>query len=356
VRLRLAVSTFQYIMKTWRLFILVLGFVLLVVTGFWAYRHWEPADRTGAREEMLSLLPSDPSTVVFVDLEQFRKSSFLPQLLAWMPHDSVEDDYAQFVKATGFNYERDLDRAAIAVTRLGNSSTTYAIAEGKFDRKKVEAYAKQNGHSINDNGLQLYGVNLKNSTRTSFFTFLRDDRIAWTDDPEYRVLFLQKAGSEGKGDWQEHFSRLAGSAVFAVMREDTTTAAALEQQAPGGFRSPQLATLLSQLQWITIGGKPEENNLRVVIEGESASESSLNQLKEFLQGILVMAQVGLNGAQNRKQMDAQLREAYLGLLKSAEVEKVDRGTGKSVRIVFELTPGLLEALKKASEPGAAGGH
>ncbi len=305
---------------------------------------------------MLSLLPADPSAVVFLDLEQFRKSSFLPQLLAWLPHDSVEEDYAQFVKATGFNYERDLDRAAIALTRQGTGSTTYAIAEGRFDRKKLEDYAKQSGQSVNEKGLQIFSLNLKNSPRPSYFTFLRDDRIAWTDDPTYAALFLQKAGYEGKRDWQEHFSRLAGSAVFAVMREDATTAAAMERQAPGGFRSPQLATLLSQLQWVTIGGKPDENNLRVVIEGESTAESTLNQLKEFLQGILVMAQVGLNGPQNRKQMDAQLREAYLELLKSAEVEKVDRGAAKSVRIVFELTPEFLAAVKKASGPGAADGH
>ncbi len=331
------------------------GFVLLVVAGFLAYRHWEPADRPGAREEMLSLMPADPSVVVFLDLEQFRKSTFLPRLLAWLPHDSVEEDYAQFVKATGFNYERDLDRAAIAFTRQGTRSTMYAIAEGRFDRKKLEEYAKQSGHSFNEKGLQVFSLNLKNSPRPSYFAFLQDDRIVLTDDPGYALLFLQKAGYEGKKDWQEHFSRLAGSAVFAVMREDATTAAAMEQ-APGGFRSPQLVTLLSQLQWVTFGGKPEENNLRVVIEGESTAESTLNQLKEFLQGMLIMAQAGLNSAQNRKQMDPQLRQAYLELLKSADVEKVDRGTGKSVRVVFEVTSGFLEAVKQASGPSVVGGH
>ncbi len=332
------------------------GFVLALVTGFLAYRHLQPADRTGAREQMLSLLPGDPSAVVFLDLEQFRESSFLPQLLAWLPHDSAEDDYAQFVKATGFNYERDLDRVGIAYARQGTTATIFAIAEGRFDRKKLEQYAGPSEPSLKEKGLKVFSLKLKNSARPSYFTFLQDDRVAWTDDPGYAALFLGQASYEGKRDWQEHFGRLAGSAVFAVIREDAATALAMEQQAPGGFRSPQLATLLSQLQWVTVGAKPEENNLRVVIEGESAADGTLNQLKEMLQGILIMAEVGLNGPQNRKQMDAQLREAYLELLKSAEVEKVERRTGKSVRIVFELTPRFLQAVKKASSLGAVGGH
>jgi hypothetical protein len=336
-------------MKTRQLVIGITGFVLLAIGGIFAVRHWHVRDRADAREEMLSLLPSDPSEVVFLDLEQFRKSSFLPQLLAWIPRESMEEDYAKFVQATGFNYERDLDRVAIASTGKGTTSTFLAIAEGRFDRKKMQEYARSYGQSIDLRGLRVFTVKLKNSTRPSFFTFLRDDRIGWTNDPSYAALFLQTPGFQGKQDWQEHFARLSGSAVFAVIREDTATAAAMEKQAPGGFQSPQLAILLSQLQWITIGGKPEENDLRVVIEGESATESVLNQLKEFLQGMLVMAQAGLNGAQNRKQMDGQLREAYLDLLKSAEVEKVDRGGGKSVRIVFAITPKFLASIKAASE-------
>lgn len=335
-------------MKTRQLLIGTVGILLLLLAGILAYRHWHAEDRTGVREEMLSMLPADPSTVVFLDLEQFRKSSFLSQLLAWLPRDAVEEDYVQFVKATGFNYERDLDRIAVAFTGNGTSAKSYAIAEGRFDRKKLEDYAMRSGQSSEAKGLRAFAVNLKNSARPSYFAFLRDDRIAWTNDTAYAALFVQKSGFDGKRDWQEHFARLSGSGVFAVIREDATTAAALEHQAPGGFRSPQLATLLSQLQWITIAGKPNENNLRVVIEGESTAESTLNQLREFLQGILILAQTGLNGAQNRKQMDARLREAYLELLKSAEVEKVDRGTGKSVRVVFEVTPGFLEAVKAAS--------
>jgi len=49
----------------------------------------------------------------------------------------------------------------------------------------------------------------------------------------------------------------------------------------------------------------------------------------------------------RQQLDPAMRDAYLQLLKSADVSKVDRGDTKSVRLIFEITPGFLEATGKA---------
>jgi hypothetical protein len=320
---------------------------VLVVAGSLAYRHWESREMLGNREEMLALLPSEPMAVAFVDLGQFRSSAFLPQLLAWAPSLEVEEEYVKFVQATGFNYERDLDRVALAFKRRDASSTVFAVADGRFNRKKIEEYAGRAGQRFGEKNNLVFALDLKNSGRKTFLTFLRDDRMAWTNDPGYAVLFKQAASFAGKREWEEHYARLSGSALFVVMRKDAATTGMLAQQAPGGFHSPQLATLLSQLEWITIGGKPEGNDLRVVMEGECSTESTIRQLKEFLGGILLLAQAGLNGPQNRKQMDPQLRDAYWGLLKTTEVETVDRGADKSVRVVMDVTPGFLQAVKKA---------
>lgn len=320
-----------------------------LIFGCLASWHWYSGPRGGARQEILSILPSDPSTVVFLDLAQLRSSAFLPQLMNWAPSAPAEEEYVRFVRASGFNYETDLDLVAMAFTHDGNQPvTTFAVAQGRFDRKKIEAYAGQTGERIRQGGRTVFALNLKNSMRKSFFTFLNDDRIAWTDNPAYATRFAQPRSSADKVKWAEQFARLGGTSVFAVVRQDATTAQALAEQAPSGFRSPQLASLLAQLQWITIGGKPEGKDLRVVMEGQSSTESTIRQLKEFLAGILILAQAGLNGPVNRKQLDPQLREAYLGLLKSAEVENVDRGDDKSVRLMFLITPEFLDALKKAN--------
>jgi len=144
--------------------------------------------------------------------------------------------------------------------------------------------------------------------------------------------------------------------VFAVLQQDSGAAAVLAQ-APGGLHSPQLAALLAQLQWISISAKPDGNLLRVGMEGECFAESTAHQLKELLSGMVVLAQMGLNDPKTRKQLDPAVREGYLELLQSAEVQQVDRSTSKSVRVVFDVTPKLLEvAHDSATADPAVVGH
>jgi hypothetical protein len=66
-----------------------------------------------------------------------------------------------------------------------------------------------------------------------------------------------------------------------------------------------------------------------------------------MNGVVILAQLGLNDAKTRQQLDPAAREAYLELLKSAEISKIDRGDTKSVRLVFDITPGFLEAARRA---------
>src|SRR5437762_3298763 len=63
--------------------------------------------------------------------------------------------------------------------------------------------------------------------------------------------------------------------------------------------------------------------------------------------VVILAEGGLNDPKVRQQLDPAMRDAYLALLKSADVSKIDRGETKSVRLVFEITPGFLEAAGKA---------
>ncbi len=339
------------VMKSRKILLSTALLLLAGATFLLAYRYWHVRDSFAGRSELLALMPEDATAVVFVDLAQFRTSSFLAQLFAWAPRPAVEEDYEQFVKATGFNYETDLDRFAVAFSQQSRETLRFAIAEGRFDRKKIEEYAERFGLRISHNGVVVFSINWKNAARPSFFTFLRDNRIAWTDDPSYAALFQKQRSASSSAEWAEHFSRLAGAPIFAVLRQDGGAVASLAEQAPGGFRSPQLASLLGQLQWISVGGKPEGDVLRVVIDGECSSETTIHQLKDFFSGIIVLAQAGLNTPDTRKKLDPQVRDAYLELLKSSEVESLDRGTSKSVRVVFDVTPKILQAARTGSLTG-----
>ena len=316
----------------------------LLAAVFIGYRRWGSSDSIAAPGDLRSLMPADASGVGFLDLVQLRNSPFLAQLTSWAPQPAPDSDYAQFVQATGFNYERDLDRLALAFNRQPQNLTVFAVADGRFDRKKIEAYAARFGSLKTADRRTLFSAPIAGSERKAYFTFLRNDRIAWGNDSSY---FFQRPLSASPEEWREHFSRVAGTPIFAVLRQDSATASALAQ-APGGFRSPQLATLLGQLQWISISGKPEGNLLRVVFDGECMTETTVRQLKDLLSGIVVLAQIGLNDPKTRKLLDPGLRQGYLDLLQSADIQVLDRGTSKSVRVVFDVTPKVLQAPHNAA--------
>lgn len=320
--------------------------ILLVVSAFLGYRKWGAAVKS-PREEILALMPTDASAVLFLDFAELRQTSFVTQLYAWAPKPQADADYSQFVGETGFDYERDLDRIAIAVERRAQNSFLFAIVDGKFDRQKISAFALKDGSVFKTGSREIFSVPASGTTKKITFVFLRDDRIALTNDTNLSAFLDARKPLEDAAEWRARFERLAGSPLFAVIRQDASLGAALAARAPGGLRSPQLSTLLDQLQWITIAGKPDNDRLRVVAEGETSAEATVRQLTDVMNGVLILAEGGLNDAKTRQQLDPAMREAYLELLKSADVSKIDRGDSKSVRLVFDITPRFLEAARKA---------
>ncbi|HWW18239.1 MAG TPA: hypothetical protein VNY81_06445 [Candidatus Saccharimonadales bacterium] len=323
----------------WTVAILLAGCLI----GLDAYWHWHDAGAR-TRDALLSAMPSEASAVLFADLAELRRSPFAAELYNWIPKGQVDAEYAQFLRATGFDYERDLDRAAIAVVKDENENKLFAVAEGRFDRQKIEAYASKSGTHEIRGGRKIFSVTLNESARKISFAFLSKDEMALTDAPDLVPLLAPSRNSADARDWQERFARVAGSPVFAILRQDAAAGNALASRTPGGFQSPQFSMLLNQLQWISLAAKPEEGALRIVAEGESANEQTSRQLSDLLSGMLLLARAGLNGPQTRQQLDPQVRDAYLEMVKSAAVSRLDRGETKSVRLVFDVTPKFLSAV------------
>jgi hypothetical protein len=323
-----------------------LSVALLGAAAIYGYQKWN-ANTSRARSDVLRMMPADASAVIFVDFAELRASPFVAQLYSWAPRPQVDPDYAQFVKETGFDYERDLDCIAIAFAKHEQDSTFLAITDGKLDRQKISAYALKTGGVVRNGTHEIFSVPVSGSAKKISFTFLRNNRLALTDGPDLGAALDARKRKEDNAEWNSRFERLAGSPVFAVIRQDAAAGAALAAQAPGGLRSPQLSTLLDQLQWITIAGKPENDRLRVVAEGESAAEATPRQLADLLNGVVILAEAGLNDTKTRQELDPAARSAYLELLKSSDVSKIDRGDTKSVRLTFELTPNFFESARRA---------
>ncbi|HXY26101.1 MAG TPA: hypothetical protein VEI73_15700 [Candidatus Acidoferrum sp.] len=326
--------------STW----IVLAVLALVsaAAAFYGYEKWS-ARNSFPRSEMLAMMPADASAVFFVDLAELRTTPFLAQLYAWAPKPQADPEYSQFVKDTGFDYERDLDRVAIALEKRGESSTFLAIADGKFDQQKISAYALKTGTVSKNASREIFSVPTSGSAKRISFSFLRKSRVAFTNGLDLASALNTHERNQEVVDWRTQFERLGGSPVFAVIRQDAAAGSALAAQAPGGLQSPQLSALLDQLQWITIAGKPDNDRLRIVAEGECQAEATMRQLADLLNGVLILAEAGLNDAKTRQQLDPAARAAYLELLKSADVAKIDRGDTKSVRLTFEITPAFLES-------------
>lgn len=325
------------------------GLLVLSAAGFYVYQR-RGASSSSDRNDLLERMPADATAVVFADLAELRSAPFVAQLFAWAPPPEPDEDYAKFLNETGFHYERDLDRIAIAFRKAGQDSSFFAVADGRFDQQKISALANTSGTVEKRGAHEIFVIPESGEAKKIYLTFLSNDRIALTDraDLGQSLGGGKKRSDDSTAEWRARFERLGGTPVFAVIRQDAGAGDALTDRAPGGFSSPQLSTVLNQLQWITLAGRPENDRLHIVAEGECASQDTASQLADLLNGVLALAEAGLSDAKTRQQLDPSLREAYLALLKSADVSKLDRGDTKSVRLALEITPAFLESARRAS--------
>ena len=88
---------------------------------------------------MLRRLPAQDAAILFLDFDTLRGAGILNVISqSKAPEDP---DYQAFVRATGFDYRNDLDRAAVAFSNEGS----FFVVKGRFDWKKLETYAVAQG-------------------------------------------------------------------------------------------------------------------------------------------------------------------------------------------------------------------
>ena len=331
---------------------LIIGLAVVGVGAF-ALHHFFSSDVGNARETALALIPADTESVVFADVTQLRAAPFFSALGDWVPQpQQVDADYAKFLSDTGFDYTRDLDRIAVATIKRGQTTEFFAVGDGRFDRKKINTYVSQTGTHDKKDGREIFTAPLKGSSRKISFAFLHQNRIVLTDDADLASLLRNPVHGSDARQWSERFDRVGGSPLFAVFRQDASVGSALAARAPNGGQAQQLASLLDQLQWISLAGVPEQDRMRLVAEGECPNDRSAHDLADVLNGIRMFAQAGLNDPKVRHQLDDQTREAYIALVRSADITRIDRDETKAVRLILEVTPEELKAAR-FSTPVAA---
>ena len=292
--------------------------------------------------ELFSELPAGAPTLVYADLAAIRASSFYKQRPDHGPIALPDHDYAEFMQSTGFDFEKDLDRVAMAAWPLdpGQEKNKPAqqkiilVAEGRFDQRKIRDYATRKGKIDRQQGHDVFQFSNTARPGVSSLTFLNDHRIAIVEGPSIAPL-LEHRGETSAGDpARQRAARVEGAAVFVIARAPT----APENFAPGGAQSAQLLSMAKSVQWITLAARPEGDNLRLSLEGECQTATDARQIQSALQLLRMLGQAGLESPKTRKSMDPATFELAETLLKSADVS----ATAERVRILVELTPDILK--------------
>ena len=208
--------------------LLIIAAVALIVT---LRKHAPP--------EAARLLPGADG-FFYINLQWVRKFNATSQL----PSVSREPEYQKFVEETGFQFERDLDKAAFAVhypQSWGDGTAGTApeprfseIFVGKIDAGRLTAYLKKLSSSIESyRGFDIYNVPLEG--RTVRIVTLSYDSVAVSNHPNPDVIRgmidrSRKLASPFGGPWLlRRFYRKVplASLSFAILRVKPTEMSSL---------------------------------------------------------------------------------------------------------------------------------
>jgi hypothetical protein len=287
--------------------------------------------------ELLSQVPAGAPTLVYIDLAAIRTSSFYRRRPDHAPITVPDSEYANFVKATGFDFEKDLDSVAIASwpqSVAQEQKKTIVVAEGRFDRQKIHDYAAKNGKLDRQQGHDVFLFPSRDTNQWNSLVFLDDHRIAMMEGSSIASVLAPHAADSATDPVRERAARVAGAAVFIISRVPPIP----DNFAPGGMQSAQLSGLIRSVQWITLAARPEGENLRVSLEGECLTDTDARQLQSALETLRMFGRAGLESPKTRQTMDPATFGVLETLLKTADVAQ----TAERVRILVEITPDILK--------------
>jgi len=314
----------------------------IVASGLFylSFAHGKTAIASPA-PDLLSALPAGAPTLVYLDFAALRASSFYQHRPDKGPIAVPNQDYADFMRSTGFDFEKDLDRAVVASWPAPSGkelAKNVVIAEGRFDRAKIRDYAAQKGKLDHQQGREVFLFPAKDRMVMSSLTFLDDHRIALVTGPSIAPLFPANSNDPAAADpARERAARLDGAAMFMIAHVPPIP----DNAGLGGMQgaaSAQLMSLARSVQWVTMAARAEGDGLRISLEGECDNSTDALQIKSALELMRMFARAGLENAKPSQSMDKATLAMLQTLLTSAEVTQA----AERVRILVELTPDIFK--------------
>ena len=353
-------------MKRSTIFILLFLVLIAAAILYYLWRKSEPP-APGLAPSLVSLLPEDASYVFYADAAALRSSIYVQKLLAALPSPKEDRAYAEFVRRTGFDYARDLDRVAAAVVPTSKGDLVVAIAEGRFDRQRISEYAKNSPHLVRYRSPDTYVFSAGNSSawpvssspEEFVLTFLSESRILLAQGvaAQQSLTFSREPPTiSSNAPLNERIARVAGSELFAVAR---VPAAAGKSLLPEDWVSKEIQQALASVRWVTLALRPEGQAarpsgeaIRIVLEAECESAGDARQLAWGLEGLRVLARAALPGEDSGSGTDPALAALVKTILKDGKITSADR----YVRLSFSLGPDFLAALTPPPAPSKKHGR
>jgi hypothetical protein len=293
-----------------------------------------------APPDLMSLLPPGAPVVAYIDVAALRKlqNSPLAAMLGLVGPDPQEDrDYREFVAGTGFDYARDLDLAAIAVwptallTPGGGLGTNQAVAvaDGRFDQAKIEAYALRTGKLTMRGAQKIYVV--PGNPATSF-RFLSATRILLTTGETLSIL-APVPGARANDAMRARIRRVAGAPIFAAARTDM-----LPPSFYGSFQNaPQLETLARSVRGLTLAGEPRGDRIDMALDAECDSLPHAAELATLIDTFKMLGGMALSDPKARGQVRKEQAAFLAALASRVKVTHQDHW----VRMTLAVTPEML---------------
>jgi hypothetical protein len=245
--------------------VLVLG----ATVGGYVLNSGAPPIPKGGCPAAVSLAPYDSDIVAYADFAALR-SSVTQQQMDALTRSPGATALNQFVAATNFHLERDLDHIMVAASV--ESSTGGLVLDGRFDQAKLAEFFTKSGASMRhfESG-DVYLFPSPSPAGSFAVAFLGPNRLAITGGkaPETQMLVLEDAAHNPDPAIHEDIclrtSRISGAPVFFVggVPKSASTLAALAAPRDSG-----LADILQGLQGWDMGFWADGDSVRFALEGE----------------------------------------------------------------------------------------
>jgi hypothetical protein len=312
--------------------------VLLIVAAAVTTLLWRQAH---AAPRAAQLLP-DSDAVVYINFRPLHLAS----LFATMPNVQRDPDYDNFVKATGFEFERDLDEAAIAVHLAKNPGPAAGAQDqtrfsevfvGKFDQQRVDQYFRKIAQSVESyRGTSIYTIPVED--RMVRLAMLKSDTVGISNLAEGDVLhgMIDRAHSfsslPGPPLVREHYHDVPlGSLAWAIARSSH------DLPLPDGLTIP----LASEVTWV--GSVRYAGSVQLEAQAITPSEQDAQQVSDGLNALLALSK-GLQSRMGTQGPDADVKSFFDSLAVKQDKNRAIVTANLPMGFLRKLASGVPSAL------------